>query len=408
MTTKLTQAAVSRLSEDHPPGTQIYDSDAKGLRLVVGKRSASYKHVGRINDGTDRYVSVMIGRIDEVSLRTARERSSELRLALRGGEDPRTKKQVAPTIQDAFDRYIAGRPDLSPITFVWYRQKVEGPLKPLRKLPADRVDREAVRSLHEKLSKTNGPCCANGAMRVLKLILNDVARTHDLPPNPVSRGVRMNKETARDWAVGPKEMPELWRRLDAMEDPVRRTCWLLMLTTGLRSTNARSVQWEHLEDDGVLFVPKAKSGRSFRLPLPRMVIQALEHVRDVTRPLESSFVFPSATSKSGHIEQMSRIRSWPYDPETGEPELDDELEAFVRFDCSNVDPRIAVKLMSLRMRDLNARTAPLVAVQNNTYAASTEVMAGAPLDLDAMKAEMEEAGMIDAEYDDLGDDARDD
>ena len=76
MTIKLTQAAVSRLAEDHPAGTQLYDSEAKGMRLVIGKRGISYKHVGRINDGTDRYVSVMIGRTDEVSLRSARERSA--------------------------------------------------------------------------------------------------------------------------------------------------------------------------------------------------------------------------------------------------------------------------------------------------------------------------------------------
>jgi len=89
MTIRLTQAAVSRLDEEHQPGTQIYDSEAKGLRLVVGKRGTSYKHVGRINDGTDRYVTVTIGRTDEMSLRSARERSAELRLALRRGDDPR-------------------------------------------------------------------------------------------------------------------------------------------------------------------------------------------------------------------------------------------------------------------------------------------------------------------------------
>ncbi|MEM7470973.1 MAG: hypothetical protein AAF340_06420 [Pseudomonadota bacterium] len=85
------------------------------------------------------------------------------------------------------------------------------------------------------------------------------------------------------------------------------------------------------------------------------------------------------------------------DPETGDIELDDDLEPLIRFDCSNVDPRIAVKLMSLRMRDLNARTAPLVAVQNNNYAAATEVQPGQPLDLDAMKAEIELAPLIDTE-----------
>jgi hypothetical protein len=79
-------------------------------------------------------------------------------------------------------------------------------------------------------------------MRVLKLILNDVARTHDLPPNPVTRGVRMNKEKARDWAVRPDERPDLWVTLDLMEDRTRRACWLLILTTGLRSGNARSVR----------------------------------------------------------------------------------------------------------------------------------------------------------------------
>lgn len=89
------------------------------------------------------------------------------------------------------------------------------------------------------------------------------------------------------------------------------------------------------------------------------------------------------------------------DQETGEPELDDDFEPLMKFDCSNVDPRIAVKLMSLRMRDLNARTAPLVAVQNNNYAAGAEVQRGEPLDLEALKAEMDNApqsgAVIDAE-----------
>ena len=81
MATKLTQATVNRAAEDHPPGPQLYDAEVSGLRVVVGKRGCSYKFVGRINDGTDRYVSVVLGRTGDVSLRTARERSTELRLA---------------------------------------------------------------------------------------------------------------------------------------------------------------------------------------------------------------------------------------------------------------------------------------------------------------------------------------
>lgn len=314
MATRLTQASVRAAQDDHPPGTQLYDEEVSGLRLIVGKRGCSYKLVGRINDGTGRYISVVIGRTDDVSLRTARERATELRLALRRGEDSRRPRTSVPDLATVMDRYLASRPDLSHRTREWYRQKIDGPLKSLARLPADRVDRETVRSLHERLTRQRGPYAANGAMRVLKLLLNDAARTHDLPPNPVTRAVRMNKEEARDWAVGPGEMPDLWRALDGMDDRVRRACWLTMLTTGLRSTNARSIRWEHLDDDGVLTVPRTKAGRRLLLPLPRLLVQELEAVRDETTPLESPFVFASPSSKSGHVEQMRRTDGFPYAP----------------------------------------------------------------------------------------------
>ncbi|WP_127900558.1 tyrosine-type recombinase/integrase [Solirhodobacter olei] len=316
MATRLTQALVARAREQHAPGTQLYDEEVSGLRVVVGKTGCSYKFVGRINDGTDRYVSIALGRTTDLSLRSARERSTELRLALRRGTDPRTPKVSVPTVAEALERYLAGRPDLSPATHKWYREKITGPLKSVARLPADRIDREAVRTLHERLTRRCGPYGANGAMRLLKLVLNDVARTHDLPPNPVSRGVRMNRETPRDWAVPPEEMPLLWRRLDAMEDRVRRGAWLVMLLTGLRSHDARSMRWEHLDADGLLAVPNPKGGeaKAFRLPLPRLLRQELEEVRELTRPLESPFVFPSPSAKSGHIEQQRRIASFPYAP----------------------------------------------------------------------------------------------
>lgn len=316
MATKLTQATINRAAEENPPGTQLYDAEVSSLRVVVGKRGFSYEFVGRINDGTDRYVLVVLGRTGDVALGTARERSTELRLTLRRGEDPRTPKASVPTVADALDRYLEGRTDLSPRTQQWCRQKIEGPLRSLAKLPADRVDRETVRALHERITRKAGPYGANSAMRVLKLVLNDVARSHDLPPYPVSRAVRMNKETPRDWAIPPAEMPEMWRRLDAMEDRVRRGCWLTMLLTGLRSKDARSMQWEHLDADGVLTVPSPKGGeaKAFKLPLPRLLVQELAAVKDLTAPLESPFVFASPTSKSGRVEHFARTKKWPYAP----------------------------------------------------------------------------------------------
>lgn len=317
MTTKLTQALVEKAATEEKPGSQIYDDEVAGLRIVVGKRGASYKFVGRINDGSNRYVSIIIGRTNEVSLKSARTKAIELRLALKRGEDPRCVKTVVPTVQQACDRYLKSRGDeLRPRTQEWYTEKVRGPLNSLQKTPIDKIDRETVRALHEKLTRNNGPSAANGAMRILKALINDVARTHDIGANPVSQAVRMHREVPRDWAVPPSEMPELWRRLDLMDHRVRRGCWMTMLLTGLRCGDARKMRWDQIDDDGILSVPDPKGGptKAFKLPLPRLLIQELEEVRSVTRALESPYVFASGTSRSGHVEQMKRTTQFDYPP----------------------------------------------------------------------------------------------
>ena len=112
MSTQLTQGVVNRISNDYPAGTQLYDQDVSGLRIVVGSKSSSWKLMARINDGTARYVSIIIGRVNEVSLKTARERAIELKLALRRGEDPRHQKASVPTLSEALDRYLTSRTDL--------------------------------------------------------------------------------------------------------------------------------------------------------------------------------------------------------------------------------------------------------------------------------------------------------
>ena len=156
MGTKLTQATVNRIAEDHQAGSQVYDQDVAGLRIVVGSKSASYKLVGRINDGSDRYVSIIVGRTDEVSLKTARDKANELKLVLRRGDDPRSAKRTVPCLRAAWERYRETRGvELRPSTVGWYEDKVTGALKPILDIPTDKLDRETVRGLHEKIEVTS-------------------------------------------------------------------------------------------------------------------------------------------------------------------------------------------------------------------------------------------------------------
>jgi integrase len=306
---------VNRARDEHPRGAQVYDSEVPGLRLVVGSRSCSWKVVGRVNDGSGRYVSVSLGSSGDLSLKSARQLASEVRLALKRGEDPRVKKDGAevPTVSEALERYLSER-DLRPSTEEWYRRKMAGPLSAVAGKRVDHVSRDDCRTLHRRATERHGSYSANGAMRVLKAVLNDAARHMDLPPNPVARAVRMNRERARDWAVPPEAMADLWRRLDALDDPSKRGAWLLMLTTGLRCGDARGARWDQLDGDGVLTVPSPKGGkaRAFRLPLPRLTLEALEAVRAETAPLESPFMFPAPGG--GPMRGLRRSEAFPYAP----------------------------------------------------------------------------------------------
>lgn len=53
------------------------------------------------------------------------------------------------------------------------------------------------------------------------------------------------------------------------------------------------------------------------------------------------------------------------DPKTGEDVLDDDFEQILRFDTSNVDPRITNKLLSLRVRSVN--DGPIAVINNATH-----------------------------------------
>lgn len=308
MAEKFTQAMVDRWLREAEPGQQFYDAEAKGLRLVIGSTGGAYRHVGRINCRGGRYVTINIGRADEVQLRQARTASAEVRLALKRGEDPRKPVSSVPTVQEALDRYLL-RDDLTPRTKEFYAGCVSGPLRSLRHVPMDQLDREEMRRLHEQLSRDRGPYSANGALRSLRALYNDVSRTFDLPPNPITRAVRFNKERRRNSAVAPDEMPRLWAKLDAIECPIMRNVWLTLLLTGLRKGDARRMRWDHLED-GVLLVPSPKGGRAFKLPLCDHLLRSIEPLR----AFGSEYILPSPKDLTQPLAGLKRSRVFDYSP----------------------------------------------------------------------------------------------
>ncbi|QIZ79599.1 hypothetical protein [Thalassovita gelatinovora] len=55
-----------------------------------------------------------------------------------------------------------------------------------------------------------------------------------------------------------------------------------------------------------------------------------------------------------------------FDPETGQPVLDDDFEQVFRFETGNVDPRVLNKLLSLRMSSVDGPAQTNVQINNST------------------------------------------
>lgn len=275
MRKRLTQSIVDRMpSAKYPVGSIIVDGEVPGLRVVVGRKSSTYKLVGKVAGA--KAITVTIARTDEISLVAARDQARELRLKMRRGIDPRLSASTVPNLREAGKVYIERKTDgLQPRTVEWYEAHLAISLAPLHDTPIDKITPAIADKLHQRISKKSGKIHANGAMRAMRAVFNFAAKTHDLPPNPVSRGVTFNKERPRDWALSKEELRQFWRCLDDL-DSIRRAAWTTLALTGLRLSEVRALKWEHI-DDGIATIVSPKGGpdRSFRTPLPSGLAEML-------------------------------------------------------------------------------------------------------------------------------------
>ena len=101
---------------------------------------------------------------------------------------------------------------------------------------------------------------------------------------------------------------EKWRScIDSLHNPIHRVYYELLLFTGLRKTEALTLEWKHVHEDHI-HLPMTKNGRSFDLPI-------LQHHHEVLAPLRGlsrRWVFPSPKSADGHLTNPARIEWGPH------------------------------------------------------------------------------------------------
>ena len=295
---KLTETYAKKLPHSSEGTQKYWDSEIKGLVLFVGKRSKTWYFQKDVGGQTKR---ILVGRFPVISSQAARQ--TAMGLALEMGRGAGKVAQIgAPTLATAMEVYLA-RPKLRSERYRHgVRTYMENQLKEWLRLPLDEISKSMAVRRHQQLA--SNPSAANHGLRYFRSIYNHARRTHDLPECPT---------IAIEWC---EERPDgriiedlnKWRQsVNALHNPIHKVFHEVLLFTGLRKSEAFTLEWKHVLEDRI-HIPMTKNGRSFELP----ILQVHHDILEPLRTLSEKWVFPSPKSATGHITGPEKMKWSPH------------------------------------------------------------------------------------------------
>jgi len=295
---KLTETFAKKLAHARAGTEKYWDAEIKGLVLFVGKRSKTWYFQKDVGGQTKR---ILIGRFPTISAQAARQ--TALGFALEMGRGAGKVAQIeAPTLEQAMEVYLA-RPKLRSYTHKQgTRQQLDLHLKDWLRLRLDEISKAMVVRRHQEMAKT--PSGANHVLRSFRTIYIHARRIYDLPECPTI-AIEWFEEKPDGRVI--KDLREWRRTIDALDNPMHRVFYELLLFTGLRKTEALTLQWAQVEEDRI-HLPMTKNGRSFDLP----ILQLHHEILAPLRPLSRKWVFPSPKSATGYITRPERLKFNPH------------------------------------------------------------------------------------------------
>jgi integrase len=326
---KLTKAAIDKLKPDPGGKQKLYWDDAlAGFGVLVSGVSSTKTFVVQRKLARSKTRRVTIGPVNVFKVEDARDRANKVLAQFADGVDPkiarRAEAAAARTLRSAIDAYLTNV-RLRPKSRKTYAGTVRH-LTPWLDRPLRGITREAVASRHREIaaevaaqrpevanfSSDRGTVSANLAMRFLRAVWNHAALADPtLGPNPVKLPRAWFSEPRRERIVPIDRLPEFYSAVEAVPNQVARDYLKLILTTGLRLSEAASLRWEDVtlpdptKRTGGLIHLRAEVTKTggktgaFDLPMSDVVADLLT-ARRATGIERGGWVFP-ANSKSGHL-----------------------------------------------------------------------------------------------------------
>lgn len=229
---------------------------------------------------------------------------------------PQTASEV--TLGEVLLRYLEVR-TLRPRTRHAYRSVSQQRLGDWLSLPVTRITKKMVEERHHYISNVGGDwkpskVQANFAMMILKLLLNFAADQYETkeglpllrsnPVNTLSKNRLWHRMTPRQNIISDYRYPQWFKAVMSLKNTKVRDFLLLVVFTGLRKSEAMTLQWTDVDFESRILTVRAdtsKNHKEHRLPLSTFLFNLLKKRKIESR---SEFVFPG---RQKHLVQISSI-----------------------------------------------------------------------------------------------------
>jgi integrase len=291
-----------------------------GLRVTPGNTKSFFVETRQGSTGKVR--RLVLGHYPILSLKQARKRALEALGELKYGETTGGTKE--PCLRALVDRFLEAKAQvLRPSSVEDYRMvfyslrrsegqpKTQGCFGDWMDRPVRSITGALVMERYRDLCEERGIGMANKAMRVLNGALNYGKAIY--PPllewtNPVSvlTATRCRRTLRPRTRYIPLEKVGCWvAAVEAERDPQVVLLFKLMLMTGLRSKEARSLKWSQVDlERGTITIgsEQAKNHQEVSLPINSWLKDELTAGRDLSK----TYVFENPAVKEGYIRNLKR------------------------------------------------------------------------------------------------------
>ncbi len=281
-----------------------YDVQVSGLGIMLfpsgTKTFFVYK---RVNGRPDK---IKLGRFPQMAVEQARKAAYSIINEIDKGIDPKLEKsKIAKEMlfSELFQEFMEKHSKLHKKSWRFDEDKYRLHLSHFAKRRIGAISKTDIIQLHSSLAKTSGLYSANRVLGMLATMFNKAIEWGWEGINPCI-GIKKFKEKSRERFIQGDEITKFFKSLNEEPNEVFRDFFYISLLTGARRSNVQSMNWSDISFNRSEWVIKeTKNGEAQTITLSSQAIAILQE-RCKTR--SSDWVFPSSSSKSGHIEEPKK------------------------------------------------------------------------------------------------------